>query len=67
MITRENISHVMIDCKPQTASATSRNNERVEAVRTFLEGHTAVGLQGTEYDMILSDLPSYPEWEDESE
>lgn len=68
MITREDIENVMnaVVINDITLTMDERNELRRQAVVEFLEGKpNSMGLQGDEHSMILSDLKSYPAWEEE--
>jgi hypothetical protein len=65
-VTREEISQVMRDATLTGDTVAERNAERRAAVEEFLRGvPNQEWTQGTQHDMILSDLVSYPEWERE--
>lgn len=65
MIERSEISQVMTG-PFDGATPDERNSLRYAAVVEFLKDKPDhVGLAGSEHSMILSDLKSYPEWEQE--
>lgn len=66
MINRTQISAVMAAVNVEgLSSVNARNAARLDAVESFLdaENTVAVWVDGSEKDMIMSDLESYPEWE----
>jgi hypothetical protein len=70
VISRKQVARVMrtTDVDGLT-TVDERNAARRNAVEEFLAGETTVAtwVQGSETDMILSDLQSYREWEKEDE
>lgn len=65
-VTRDEISAIMHAVVVDGATPKDRNQQRRNAVEEFLSSKPNYqGLQGTAHDMIMSDLHSYPEWENE--
>lgn len=63
-ITRVQIEEVIKNAVVDADTAEERNNQRREAVEEFLRSQPdGRGTQGTIHSMILSDLKSYPGWE----
>lgn len=66
MIERTQISAVMAEVDTsEFKTPGGRNAARYDAVSTWLDEQDTVAkwIDGSEKDMILSDLDSYPEWE----
>lgn len=65
-ISREQVSAAMSEVIFTSNNPKDRNAERRQAVEEFLIGKpNRQWTQGSVHDMILSDLKSYPEWENE--
>lgn len=66
-ITRDEISLAMQQAVVDGETAEDRNAQRRAAVEEFLASQpNGAGLQGSVHDMIMSDLESYKEWEDDA-
>lgn len=63
-ITRVDIEEAMKAAVVDADTPESRNEQRKQAVVEYLaDKPDGRGTQGTIHEMILSDLKSYPEWE----
>jgi len=65
-VMREDIEEVMANAFAMGETVAERNEQRRQAVIEFLKDKpNSRGYHGSEHDMILSDLDSYPQWEQE--
>lgn len=63
-ISRADIGQVILTAAVDADTPEGRNEQRKQAVIEFLaDKPNGQGVQGTVHDMILSDLHSYPGWE----